>query len=149
MDPTSQIADRARSPAWLRWSQIALRTAHIVAITFLVGGHVWSAPREALVPWLGVTLMTGLALIASYLVESREFLAQVRGLVVGAKLVPVLLVPVIWEHRAWLLGAAIVLSSVIAHAPGKLRKTRVWRGRRSGSGWGVETESSRGGTGRA
>ncbi len=110
-----------RNPQGLRWFRISCRSAHLVAIAGLVGGHVFDASREALHPWLGATLITGALLVATYLYGSFSWLHKLKGLAMAAKLVLVLLVPLMWDLRVWLLGAVILISGFSSHAPGRVR----------------------------
>src|ERR1019366_3698640 len=43
--------------------KVTLRTAHLMAISILVGGHAFSAPVSALRPWLYVAIATGVGMI--------------------------------------------------------------------------------------
>lgn len=113
--------EQPRHPQWIRWFRIGCRSAHLVAIAGLVGGHVFDAGREALHPWLGATLVTGALLVATYLYGSFSWLHKLKGLMTAAKLALILLVPLMWDLRVWLLGAVILMSGFSSHAPGKVR----------------------------
>ena len=113
--------ENPRHPQWIRWFRISCRSLHLVAIAGLVGGHVFDASEEALHPWLGATLITGAALVATYLYGTFSWLHKLKGLLVAAKLVLILLVPLFWDHRVWLLTVVILMSGFSSHAPGKVR----------------------------
>jgi hypothetical protein len=114
--------EETRHPQWLRWFRISCRTVHLVAISGLVGGHLFGATREQLHPWLAWTLITGVLLVGTFLYESFSWLRQLRGLLMASKLVLILMIPPMWDHRLWLLSAVIVLSSFTSHSPGRIRK---------------------------
>lgn len=112
---------RSRQPQWLRWVRISCRSVHLVAIAGLVGGHVFDASKEQLLPWLGATLITGAALMGTYLYGSFTWIRQLRGLAMLSKLLLILLIPLVWDYRLWVLGAVILLSGYSSHMPGQIR----------------------------
>ena len=64
------------------------------------------------------------------LYESGAFLLQVRGLVVGGKLVLLALLPAFGPAGVWVLAAVAFLSVISSHAPSSIRYFLIWgRGR--------------------
>lgn len=113
----------------LRFWNIALRTAHIAAMGILLGGHAYDVPASRLLPILGCTLGTGIALGA---VESGGRLLwfhQGRGLMTLGKLVLVACVPWFWEYRLPILLVVLGLASVGSHMPARFRYYSVVYGR--------------------
>ena len=92
-----------------------LRTAHIVAMAVLVGGHFYDAPRQALLWPLALSVGTGFLFMLLELHGSFDWLFQVRGLITIAKIVLVLLIPTFWDHRMWLLLPAVAIASLSSH----------------------------------
>ncbi|HEX7128148.1 MAG TPA: hypothetical protein VF406_20530 [Thermodesulfobacteriota bacterium] len=101
---------------------VALRTAHIAAFGFLLGGHAFDAPEAALRTPLWVAVLTGAGLIA---LEVRaiglRWCVLGKGIGVAAKLVVLLLVPFFWEARVPLLLLAMAIASVSSHMPARFR----------------------------
>jgi hypothetical protein len=110
-----------RQPQWLRWVRISCRSLHLLAIAGLVGGHVFDAPKEQLLPWLGAALITGGALMGTYLYGSFTWIRQIRGLAMLFKLLLILLIPLVWDHRVWVLAVVILVSGYSSHMPGQIR----------------------------
>ncbi|RMF19634.1 MAG: hypothetical protein D6758_01585 [Gammaproteobacteria bacterium] len=102
--------------------KITLRTLHILSICGLSGG-LWFAPEahEKWLPFAWLTLASGLALMLLDGLSNLLWWVQIRGLVIGIKLLLVGALA-IWPSQAWwLLSAIIVLSAIISHAPGDVR----------------------------
>lgn len=113
-----------------RWFNISLRTLHLIGVAGLGGAWLYDAPRELWQPYLWLSLGSGFAMVALSLFSNGVWLLQLRGLLILFKLV--LLGLMLWWPTFNLpLGmVVIVLSSVIAHAPGNVRYYSLWHGRR-------------------
>jgi hypothetical protein len=119
---------------------IALRTAHLGAMGFVLGGTAFgvAAGRLSLSLWLAVGTGVGLAAIESGFRPS--WLHEGRGLMTLAKLVLLCTLPLFGGHRMPVLLAVVVLGSVGSHMPGRFRHYSVLYGRvldrapRAGSG---------------
>ncbi|MDO6460504.1 hypothetical protein Q4485_07345 [Granulosicoccaceae sp. 1_MG-2023] len=118
--------DVPRDFPFRRWVRIALRTAHLVAIAGLFGGHVFAQPVAALEPWLWAAVLSGFLLFATDLHMSFDALRQVHGLVVIGKVGLLALVPLLWDWRVPLLVAVIVIAAVSSHMPGRWRHYHVF-----------------------
>jgi len=109
-----------------RWWNIAARTVHLGATGILLGGHAFGAESGALMPLLWVAIVSGAAMVAIELFPTAHWAHQVCALVVYAKLGVLCLVPFLWEQRVPLLLAVVVLASVGAHAPRRVRHYSLW-----------------------
>ena len=118
--------DPRRSLPHARWWNIGARTVHLAATGILLGGHVFGAREAALMPLLWVAIASGAAMIAIELYPTAHWAHQVCALVVYAKLGVLCLVPFLWEQRVPLLLAVVVLASVGAHAPRRVRHYSLW-----------------------
>jgi hypothetical protein len=121
MDKADMNNRRPDRPAWARWADVLLRTAHIGASGVLLGGHVLSVDRSRLGLWLGLTIGTGLGLIASEVYHSRHWPYQGRGLMVWVKLALLAVLGLFHEWRVPILAAAVVIGSVGSHMPKRFR----------------------------
>ena len=101
---------------------IALRTLHLAAFGILLGGHAFGVEAEKLLPYLHLTILSGIGLIATevYAVGLYWFFLG-KGLMVLAKLGLLLAVPVFWEQRVALLLVVVVIASVGSHMPARYR----------------------------
>lgn len=118
-----------RSFACMRWLNIALRTLHLVGVAGLAGAYLYPVPRPLWEPYLWLSVISGGGLVALALYGNAVWLVQMRGLLILLKLL--LLGSMLWWPALALesgLGV-IVLSAVIAHAPGKLRYYSPWHRR--------------------
>ena len=101
--------------------RITLRTVHLLSFSVLFGGHWFGLARAELMPWLYWTIFSGAGLIAFELWAGFDWVLQLAGGLVLAKLVVLVLVPVFWERRVALLAAVMVIGSVGSHMPASLR----------------------------
>ena len=108
---------RRRTPAH-RWLDIALRTAHIAAMAVFLGGAV----ADTIPPWsLAATVATGLALCASEVVRhGDDWFRFAQAWAVIAKVV-VFALAAAMDQPLWGALAALLVGSVISHAPGAIR----------------------------
>jgi hypothetical protein len=112
----------ARSIPYTRAWNIAARTAHIAAMSVLVGAHAFDVAPVRLHTALWLTIVSGVVLVVleAYSVRFRWFW-QGRGLMVLVKLALLGAIPWAWSSRLPLLLAAIVLASVGSHMPARYR----------------------------
>ena len=104
-----------------RWLRTGLRTAHLAAVAVLVGGHFFNVPVQQLYGPLACAAGTGVLLVILELCGTFDWLFQIRGLVTFAKILLVLLVPVFWEQRIWILMVVLIIASISSHMPGSAR----------------------------
>jgi len=119
--------DRDRTFVGMRWTNIILRTVHLLGIAGVGGGFLYQAPVDQWMPYLGLTVASGLMLAGLAVWCNGIWLVQLRGVAMLVKLL-LLSLSMIFEGSAWVFIAVIVISGVIAHAPGKVRYLRVFRG---------------------
>ncbi|MDX1594243.1 MAG: hypothetical protein R3298_08340 [Gammaproteobacteria bacterium] len=122
--------DPPRGFAGRRWVNISLRTVHLVGVAGMGGGWLYGADPADWRPYLWLTLASGLAMVLVELAATCLWLLQLRGLAVVAKLLLVAFAVYRPESMPWVLVAAIVLSSVFAHAPADVRYFSPFHGRR-------------------
>jgi hypothetical protein len=106
---------------------ITLRTAHIAAMGILLGGHAFDVSPERLRLSLWLTIGTGLVLAVIEAWPRLVWFHQGRGVMTLAKLALLCVVPLVWDHRLWVLLAIIVLGSVGSHMPARFRYYSVLR----------------------
>lgn len=121
MPDTSPLPDPRRYPGQ-RALRITARTAHIGTAALTLGAATFDGDAAT---WAGAALVTGLVIVADDLFKwGLLYLRMLQSWVVIAKLAllllgiarPALLLPCLWT--------ALVLGSVVSHAPGKLRHLR-------------------------
>ena len=110
-----------RHLAGSRWWNIAARTLHLAATGTLLGGHVFGADPDRLLPLLWTAIATGCLMIALEMYPSAHWAHQVCALVVFVKLLLLCLIPLLWAHRVPILLAVVVLAGVGSHAPRRVR----------------------------
>lgn len=117
---------RRLPPAW-RWTGVAARAVHLVAVV-LLGAALLGAPAGARASWAGAALLaTGAVMFALEQWKTREHVFQLAGAGQVAKLAAV----------AWMIGdparaaplywLIVVWSAVFAHAPAGFRHTDLRR----------------------
>lgn len=105
----------------IRWLNISLRTAHILAMGILLGGHAFDVSAERLMFVLWLTIGTGVGLIALESSARLLWLHQGRGIMVLVKLALICSVPLFWDYRLPILLAVVVIASVGSHMSGRFR----------------------------
>lgn len=113
-----------------RWFRISCRSLHLLSMGVLVGGHVWGASREALLPWLVGVVLTGAGLMATDVLQNVGYLREVRGATQLLKVVLVSSVALLWDYRVPILFAVVLLSGVVSHMSGRYRYWVLGRGPR-------------------
>ena len=115
----------ARSFPGMRWLNITLRSLHLVGMAGMGGDYLY---RTSLSPWSDfwlLTLLSGGGMILVSLWSDGRWLLQLRGWVILFKLLLLAILPwldqVVTHGAAWGFIVIILLSSVIAHAPGRVR----------------------------
>ena len=106
---------------YARACSILFRTAHLLAIAILVGGHLFNAPADQLRPllYLAIASGVGMAFIEAY--PSWQVLFQGWGILVMIKLALLCTVPFAWSHRFAILVAVLAIGSVGSHMTKRLR----------------------------
>ena len=104
-----------------RLRSVLARTAHILAISILVGGHAFNAPAGQLRPMLYVAIASGLIMAFLEAYPSWESLFQGWGILLMIKLALLCAVPFAWNHRFSILVVVLVIGSVGSHMTKRLR----------------------------
>jgi hypothetical protein len=110
-----------KRPAWTRYLDIALRTAHVLVISILFGGAVLGIPVDQLVPFQHLAIATGCALIVSEIIHRPHWPTQVRGVMVfihAGLLGLVILRP---DLAVFWLSTALIVGMVGSHLPKRIR----------------------------
>ena len=105
----------------LRAVNIGLRTGHIAAVSVLVGGLVFEVEPDRLHLSLGLTIATGLGMVAVEAFTRPRWLLEGRGLMTMVKLGLLCTVPWAWDARVPILVMAITVASVGSHMPARFR----------------------------
>jgi hypothetical protein len=115
----------ARSFPALRWINITLRSLHLVGMAGMAGGYLYVGTLNSPLDFWPLTLISGGAMIALALWSDGRWLLQLRGAVILFKLLLLSLLPWLDSHveqgAAWGFVVIIILSSLISHAPGRVR----------------------------
>ena len=110
------------------WS-ILFRTLHLLAISILVGGHVFHAPVAQLRPMLYLAIVSGIGMAALEAYPSAQSLLQSWGILMMIKLLLLCTVPFAWAHRVPILLVVLAIGSIGSHMNKRLRHSSpVFRG---------------------
>jgi hypothetical protein len=116
-----------------RLAGVTLRTAHLLAVGTLLGGHVFDVGAERVVPFLIAALVTGAGMIALELASTCAWLLMGKGLAVVIKLGLLLLVPAFWDQRVVILVAVTVVAGFGSHMSARFRHHSLLGGRDHGA----------------
>lgn len=128
VDEASRWIRCRRVPHERVWS-VGLRTVHVMAFGFLLGGHAADVEAARLVPALAVTLASGAGLMGLEVYRTAHWILMGKGVAVLVKLGLLLLVPLCWTARVPLLLAVVAVASVGAHMPARYRHYSLLRRR--------------------
>jgi len=104
-----------------RWLNIGLRSAHIVGVAGISGGFLFGLEEMRWMSFWYITLATGVVLSLLYVWSSAAWLFQLKGLVIVIKLLLLGVAVALPAWRAGLFMLIILISGLIAHAPGRVR----------------------------
>ena len=121
---------RSRGFPGKRWVNIGLRTLHLVGTAGLGGAYLYQASPADWLPYLWLTVTTGMVMALLECWSNGIWLIQLRGLVIMLKLVLLALIGLTQGAELVLFLLVIGLSGVIAHAPGSVRYYSPYHGRR-------------------
>lgn len=117
--PTNRVAQIPNQRAW----SILFRTLHLLAISILVGGHVFHAPIEQLRPMLYLAIASGVGMAVLEAYPRAKSLMQGWGILLMVKLLLLCTVPFAWEYRVPILFVVLAIGSVGSHMSKRLRHT--------------------------
>lgn len=116
---------KSRTFPGLRWLNITLRSLHLIGMAGMAGNYFHAATFHALFNFWALTLLSGAAMVVLSIWSDGRWLLQLRGAAIMFKLL--LLGSLPWWERlfsdgaAWGMVVIILISSVISHAPGRVR----------------------------
>jgi len=113
-----------------RWVNILLRTLHLLGITGIGGGYFYAAVGNVWQGFLYLTLASGLVMMLLSIWSNGIWLLQLRGHAILLKLLLLALMLVWPEYQVLCLVLVIVISGLIAHAPGDVRYYSIFYRRR-------------------
>jgi hypothetical protein len=114
--------ERMRFLSGSRVMSIALRTLHLAAFGMLLGGHAFALDGDRLIPYLWVTIVSGLGLIALEIYAVGLYWVFLgKGIMVLVKLALLLVIPFFWEARVALLLLVMGIASIGSHMPARYR----------------------------
>jgi hypothetical protein len=126
-----------------RWVNIALRTVHLIGVAGLGGGFLYQAPQAAWLPYLVLSIASGFAIMCLDIWTDGIWLIQLRGIAILIKLIVLLCVPFFGGYEPYVLVIVIVISGLIAHAPGDVRYFSIFHGGRIEDLCDKDSEDSR------
>lgn len=122
--PSILFPPRPRQFRGQRWLNIALRSTHLVGVAGIGGGYLFTLPQTAWEAYWHLCLTSGVALSLLYLWSTFAWLFELKGLTVVVKLALLSIAIALPAWRAPLFILVIVISALIAHAPGRVRGYR-------------------------
>lgn len=112
-----------------RWTKISLRTLHLLAVAGVGGGVLFGLEQDLWRSYWWLALVSGGLMMLVDIIANPLWAVQVRGLVIFLKLALLVMLGRYPSLDGYLLGIIIVISTVISHAPGKLRYYSVYHGK--------------------
>ena len=115
--PSNGATEIPHRRAW----NIFFRTVHLLAISILVGGHVFHAPVDQLRPLLFCAIGSGIGMAVVEVYPSPRTLLQGWGIVLMLKLLLLCIIPFAWNYRVPILLLVLAIASVGSHMGKRFR----------------------------
>jgi hypothetical protein len=112
-----------------RWSKISLRTLHLLSIAGVGGGVLLGLEQSLWINYWWMALASGGLMMLMDIISNPVWIVQVRGLAILLKLVLLVFLLNYPDWDGFLLVVIIIISSVISHAPAKLRYYSIYHRR--------------------
>ncbi len=113
-----------------RWINILLRTLHLLGMAGFGGGYFYASVGNAWQGFLYLTLASGVGMMLLSIWSNGIWLLQLRGHAILFKLLLLVLMMVWPGYQGVCLVLVIVISGLIAHAPGDVRYYSIFYHRR-------------------
>lgn len=123
-----------------RWVNISLRTLHLIGIAGMGGHFLLGGTTAGWEPYFQLTLASGIALSLLALWSNGIWLLQLRGQAILLKILLLCLLPLLPNLQAALVLGMLLISGLIAHAPGNLRYYSLYHRRRLDSFYPGESQ---------
>jgi hypothetical protein len=104
-----------------RWINIVLRSFHVLGVAGIGGGFLFSLDESQWLPFWYLTVATGVTISLLYIWSSALWLFQLKGVSIVLKLALIGIAINTPPWRAELFALVIIISGLIAHAPGRVR----------------------------
>ena len=108
-----------------RWLNISLRCAHLVGIAGISGGFLFTLAEAQWLPFWYLAVGSGVALTLLYLWSTALWLVQLKGIAIILKVSLLAAATLLPGWRTELFLIIIIISGLIAHAPGAVRGYRL------------------------
>ncbi len=109
-----------------RWTKISLRTLHLLSVAGVGGGILFGLEKSLWLNYWWLAMGTGILMMLIDVISNPVWLVQIRGVTVFVKLALLVMMVMFPAWDSTLLVMIIIMSSVISHAPGKLRYYSVY-----------------------
>ncbi len=105
-----------------RWVKVGLRTLHLMGLAGIGGAWFYTVEPSQWLPFLWLTMVSGLLMLLVEVWSHGIWLLQVRGLAIFVKII-LLSFSALLPHslEPALIMLVIMISGVISHAPGRVR----------------------------
>jgi hypothetical protein len=128
MQPASKV-NLLPEFAGKRTLKIALRTAHLLAISVICGAILLDVSHATLHYYWLAAISTGIAMLLIDALSNMVWFVQVRGMIIGLKLLLLMMLPLAPDWGKLVIVIIMILSGTIAHAPGSWRYYSLWHGK--------------------
>ncbi|MEE9357384.1 hypothetical protein [Candidatus Vondammii sp. HM_W22] len=122
--------EQSRSFPGQRWTNILLRTLHLIGLAGVGGVFFYPVADNSWMPYFYLAMASGIGLMAISIWSNGVWLVQLRGQSILLKVFLLTLIPPFPEAKIPLFLAVIIISGLIAHAPGNIRYYSLYHRRR-------------------
>ncbi len=108
-------------PQWLRTGSVFVRAVHLIGAGALLGGYLFGVERSLMLPYVWVTLASGLVLIGTEFARHRQLYREVAGWSTIVKILILLTLPLFRDHAGTLMIVVFLIAGIGAHLPRRYR----------------------------
>ena len=105
----------------MRWTKITFRSLHILGIAGMSGGFIFELSKPLWQQYYQLAMFSGLGLLFLEIFGNGIWFIQLRGVGIYIKFLFLFLLFSSNSYQPLLFGIVTILSSVISHAPSKVR----------------------------
>jgi hypothetical protein len=104
-----------------RWKKTSLRALHLVGVAGVGGGVLFTLEKDLWLLYWWLAIFSGALMMLIDITANKVWVVQVRGVAIILKLILLLTLGFHPGGDKFLMVTIIIISTVISHAPGRVR----------------------------
>ncbi len=125
-DDRSDLGRTVDRSSWIRTGSVFVRAVHLVAASAVAGAYLLGDGVSAGHTWWAVAGLSGVLLLVAEGLRHRDLYRETAGLATIGKLALIGALFLVPDAGPCLMGAAVVVAGIGAHAPRRWRHRRLY-----------------------